>query len=72
MPDKPQMFVVVGKQKTGRLLTDTLDGDVGAIEDDDLGHERPNDQRVPRAFEAPRNDGNETSRVMGVSLCVAR
>jgi hypothetical protein len=28
------------------LLTDTQDGDGGAIEDGDLGGERPNDQRV--------------------------
>jgi tetratricopeptide (TPR) repeat protein len=28
------------------VLTDTLDGDVGAIEDGDVGGERPNDQRV--------------------------
>ena len=31
-----------------RLLTDTQDGDDGAIEDGDLGGERPNDQRVRR------------------------
>ncbi|WP_249011118.1 hypothetical protein [Conexibacter sp. DBS9H8] len=54
------------------LLTDTLDGDDGAIEDDDLGNERPNDQRVFRRGWVPRNDSIETVRVMGVSLCVAR
>jgi hypothetical protein len=54
------------------MLTDTLDGDGGAIEDDDLGHERPNDQRAFGRGSGPRNDGNETSRVLDVSLGVAR
>jgi hypothetical protein len=34
------------------MLTDTLDGDVVAIEGDDLGHERPNDQSAFRWLHA--------------------
>jgi hypothetical protein len=33
------------KAWSGILLTDTLDGDDGAIPDGDVGGERPNDQR---------------------------
>ncbi len=31
-------------------MTDTLDGDDGAIQGGDLGGERPNDQRGPNGF----------------------
>jgi hypothetical protein len=34
-----------GVAKRDPVLTDTLDGDDGAIEDGDVGGERPNDQR---------------------------
>ncbi len=60
-----------------KLLTDTLDGDDGAIEDGDLGDKRPNDQRVfsvrsEAKRPGRRNGGRRRRRVGGVSLCVAR
>jgi hypothetical protein len=53
------------------VLTDTLDGDDGAIEDGDLGDERPNDQRVV----GRSSDGNGATKGTGFggrACCVAR
>ena len=50
------------------LLTDTLVGDDGAIEDGDVGDKRPNDQRVAPASGTACNEGGG---VGGVPLCVA-
>jgi hypothetical protein len=51
------------------MLTDTLDGDDGVIEDGDLGGERPNDQRVPVVL------GKASLKAAGSggsAVCVAR
>jgi hypothetical protein len=60
----------VGSQGTvplGWVLTDTLDGDDGAIEDGDVGGERPNDQRGAGGV---GNGGDEGGR--GRSVPVVR
>jgi hypothetical protein len=46
-----------------KLLTDTLDGDGGAIEDGDRGCERPNDQRGAGGV---GNGGDEGGRAGGL------
>jgi hypothetical protein len=51
------------------VLTDTLNGDDGAIEDGDRGGERPNDQRGAGGV---GNGGDEGGRVGACGLCVAR
>jgi hypothetical protein len=66
-----RLLLRIWSQRVGfdPLLTDTLDGDDGAIEDGDVGGKRPNDQRVRAGLETACIEGR---RGRGVWLCVAR
>ena len=54
------------------VLTDRLDGDDGAIEDGDVGDERPNNQRVSEAGPRTGTAAARGSRLRGASGCASR
>jgi hypothetical protein len=54
------------------LLTDTLDGDDGAIEDGDRVGERPNDQRGAVASGNGGDEGDDEGGGVGACGCASR